>query len=72
MSTVPLLTAGRIAESLGVRLPRVVYVLATRPHIRPRARAGILRLYDRQAVELVREELDAIDARQCRDCEDAR
>ncbi len=54
--TVPsLLTPGRIADVLGVSLPRVLYVLATRPHISPRARAGTLRLYDRRALALVRQ-----------------
>lgn len=63
MSALKLLTAGRIAEVLGVRLPRVTYILATRPHIKPCARAGTLRLYDRNAVAMVRHELNAIDAR---------
>lgn len=62
---VPLLTPGRIAAELGVPLPRVLYVLATRPLIRPRARAGILRLYDRCAVEMIRQALNAIDAHRC-------
>jgi hypothetical protein len=63
-SAVPsLLTPGRIADELGVPLPRVIYVLATRRHILPAARAGTLRLYDRAAVALVRIELDSIDAR---------
>ncbi len=62
--TVPsLLTPGRIADELGVSLPRVVYVLSTRRHILPAARAGTLRLYDREALALVRHELNAIDAR---------
>jgi hypothetical protein len=34
--------------------------------LQPTARAGTLRLYDRQAVALVRHELNAIDARRCR------
>ncbi len=63
MTETPLLTPGRIAKLLSVRLSRVVYILATRPHIRPRARAGTIRLYDRQAVAMVRHELNAIDAR---------
>jgi hypothetical protein len=42
---------------------RVVYVPSTRRHILPVARAGTLRLYNRQAVELIRQELNAIDAR---------
>jgi hypothetical protein len=35
-------------------------------HIRPSARAGTLRLYDRKAVAMFRHELSAIDARRCR------
>jgi hypothetical protein len=58
-----LLTPGRIADELGVPLPRVLYVLATRRHISPAARAGTLRLYDRKAVASIRHELNAIDAR---------
>lgn len=61
--SVSLLTPGRIAQELGDRLRRVQYVLATRPHIRCRARAGTLRLYDRRAVAQIRHELNAIDAR---------
>jgi hypothetical protein len=45
-------------------LHRVLYVLNTRAHIRPSARAGVLRLYDRKAVAQVRHELSAIEARQ--------
>jgi len=58
-----LLTPGRIADELGVSLQRVVYVLATRRHICPAARAGTLRLFDRQAVAMIRHELNAMDAR---------
>lgn len=58
-----LLTPGRLADELGVPLPRVLYVLATRRHISPEARAGTLRLYSRKAVAMVRHELDAIAAR---------
>ena len=58
-----LLTPGRIAAELGVPLPRVLYVLATRTHIRPSARAGTLRLFSRQAVAEIRDELNDIDAR---------
>lgn len=46
--------------------PGVIHVLATRRHIRPSARAGTLRLYDKRAVAMVRHELNAIDARRCR------
>ena len=56
-------TPGRVAVELGVPLHRVVHILATRPHIKPAARAGTLRLYDLQAVAQVRHELHAQDAR---------
>lgn len=58
-----LLTAGRIAEAVNAPLHRVLRILATRPHIRPAARAGTLRLYERDAIAQVRHELSAIDAR---------
>lgn len=60
-----LLTPGRLADELGVPLPRLLYVLATRRHIAPAARAGTLRLYHRKAVAMVRHELNAIAARRC-------
>jgi hypothetical protein len=63
-ATIPRLrTPGVIAKELGDSLQRVQYVLRTRPHIKPTALAGRLRLYDRQAVAMVRHELNAIDAR---------
>jgi hypothetical protein len=58
-----LLTPGRLAEELDVGLPRVLHILATRRHIQPVARAGILRLYSRDVIRLVRHEINAIDAR---------
>ncbi len=58
-----LITAGVIARELAVPLHRVLHILATRVHIRPRARAGRLRLYDSAAVAMVRHELLAMDAR---------
>lgn len=61
-----LITVGVIASELHTPLHRVLRVLATRQHIRPSARAGNLRLYDRRAVAMVRHELNAIDARRCR------
>jgi hypothetical protein len=61
-----LITAGIIAAELAVPLHRVLHVLATRQHIRPSARAGTLRLYDRRAVAMVHHGLNAIDARRCR------
>jgi hypothetical protein len=61
-----LITAGVIAAEVNEPLHRVLHVLGTRQHIRPAARAGTLRLYDRRAVAMVRHELNAIDARRCR------
>ncbi|HVS36837.1 MAG TPA: hypothetical protein VMS17_14855 [Gemmataceae bacterium] len=61
-----LITAGVIAAELHEPIHRVLRVLATRRHIRPSARAGTLRLYTRRAVAMVRHELNAIDARRCR------
>ena len=58
-----LLTPGRIASSIDEPLHRVTYVLATRPHILPSARAGTIRLYDKRAMAQVRLELNAIDAK---------
>jgi hypothetical protein len=60
-----LITAGVIASELRQPLHRVLNVLNTREHIKPVARAGTLRLYDRRAVAMVRHELNAIDARRC-------
>jgi hypothetical protein len=54
-------TPGVIAGELGVPLHRVQYVLATRPHITPIATAGRIRLFDRDAVDLIRIELAKID-----------
>jgi len=58
--TPQLRTPGVIADELGVPLSRVLYVLRQR-RIKPIGRAGIIRLYDREAVETVRAELLAID-----------
>lgn len=57
-----LITVGVLAESLGVPLARVLYILRTRP-IRSAARAGTVRLFDKAAVAEVRAALDAMDAR---------
>jgi len=64
MIAVPrLITPGVIATELGAPLHRVLHVLATRRHIRPRAKAGTIRLYSQTAIAQVRHELHAIDAR---------
>jgi hypothetical protein len=60
-----LITPGVIAARLRQPLHRVLRVLATRPHIRPEARAGTLRLYSNATVAMVLHELNAIDARRC-------
>ncbi len=60
--TPKLLTAGRLASELAEPLHRVLHILNTRPHIRPFARAGTLRLYERSILAVVRSELIAIDA----------
>ena len=56
-----LLTAGVIAERIGQPLSRVTYILGTRPHIRPSARAGNLRLYSVTAIPLIEKELEEIE-----------
>jgi len=56
-------TPGVIAEETGQSLTRVYYILKTRRHIRPVAKAGGIRLYDEQAVEQVRQEAEKIDCR---------
>ena len=61
-----LLTPGRLADEVGAPLHRVLYVLHTRLHIQPVARAGTLRLFDRAAIAKIHHELHAIDARRCR------
>lgn len=58
-----LITPGVLAADLDVPLHRVLYILQTRDHIQPAARAGRLRLYERKAVALIRHELNAIEAR---------
>ena len=56
-------TPGIIACELGEPLHRVLYILRTRAFIAPSARAGRLRLYDREAVALIRHAMNAMDAR---------
>ena len=63
--TPQLRTPGVIADELGVPVSRVIYILQKRSHdIRPIGRAGVLRLYDRAAVEMVRNELSQMNQRQ--------
>ena len=56
-------TPGVIANELGEPLHRIQYVLRTRPYIMPSARAGRFRLFDRDAVAMIRHALNSIDAR---------
>lgn len=69
--TPQLRTPGRIAEEVGQPLHRVQHILRTRGHIKPVARAGVLRLYDQSAVCLVRDELERADLRRHRGATDA-
>jgi hypothetical protein len=63
--TPQLRTAGVIAAELGEPLGRVLYVLRTRGHIiKPIGRTGILRVYDRTAVDAVRAALRQMGPRQ--------
>ena len=59
---IQLLTTGRIAELLGQPTERVCYVLSTR-QIRHAARAGQVRLFNRDAFEQVQRELSKLDAK---------
>jgi hypothetical protein len=58
-----LVTVGVIASELGVSVDRVTRLLRTRPHIRPQAYAGNVRLFDNSSIAQVRYELTLIDAR---------
>jgi hypothetical protein len=71
-NTLPQLrTPGVMAAELGAPLSRVLYVLRTRSHIiKPIGRAGVLRLYDRGAVEIVRKVLQ--EMHQSREGDNAR
>jgi hypothetical protein len=55
-------TPGVLAAELDAPLSRVLYILRHR-NIRPIGRAGVLRLYDRAAVDTVREALREMDRR---------
>jgi hypothetical protein len=61
---VPLVTSADIAKRLGQPLRRVQWILATRHHIRPAARAGTVRVYATEAIALVQDEIDRMDAAQ--------
>jgi hypothetical protein len=56
-------TPGKVAQQLGVPVHRVQYVLRSRPHLRPAATAGRLRLFDDETIELIKAELERIGSR---------
>ena len=58
-----LVTVGVIAAELDEPVDRIDRILRTRRHIKPRAYAGNVRLFDNAAIAQVRHELNAIDAR---------
>lgn len=58
-----LITIGRIADECEVPIHRVRHILATRTHIEPAAYAGQVRLYRSESIEMVRLELNAIEAK---------
>jgi hypothetical protein len=63
--TPQLRTPGVIATELNAPLGRILYILRTRSHfIKPIGRAGVLRLYDHAAVEMVRDALQEMNQRQ--------
>ncbi|QNN24113.1 hypothetical protein HED60_18175 [Planctomycetales bacterium ZRK34] len=55
-------TPGRIASKLNVPLHRVQYIIKSRK-IAPVAYAGRLRLFNREAVAMIRHVINAIDAK---------
>ena len=64
MTDIPrLVTVGVIASELGVSVDRVTRLLRARPHIKPQAYAGNVRLFDNTAVAQVRYEIGLIEAR---------
>jgi hypothetical protein len=56
-------TPGKVAQQLGVPIHRVQYVLRSRPHLRPAATAGRLRLFDDETIEQIARELQTIDSK---------
>lgn len=58
-------TPGVIAAELDAPISRVLYLLR-KLNIRPIGRAGVLRLYDRTAVEFIRAELQSANRPEAR------
>ena len=61
-------TPGVIAAELDAPINRVLYLLR-KLNIRPIGRAGVLRLYDRTAVEIIRAELQSAKRPEAREGE---
>ena len=56
-------TLGKVAQHLQVPVHRVQYIVRSRPHLRPAATAGRLRLFDDKTIEQIAKELQSIDSR---------
>lgn len=56
-------TLGKVAQHLQVPVHRVQYIVRSRPHLRPIATAGRLRLFDTKTIEQIAKELQTIDSR---------
>lgn len=56
-----LVTSGEIARELGVKAHKVVWILQSRPHIRPAAMAGGAFIYRLSAIKQVELELRGIE-----------
>jgi hypothetical protein len=59
-------TTADIAKRLGQPLSRVKWILATRHHIHPSAKAGTTRVYSTAVIALVQDEIDQMDSRRRR------
>ena len=55
-----LITVGVLARELGVAQHKITYILQKCRHIRPSARAGVVRLYSRESLAQVAAELQAM------------
>ena len=56
-------TLGKVAQHLQVPVHRVQYIVRSRPHLRPAATAGRLRLFDDKTIEQIAKELQTIDSK---------
>lgn len=65
-----LATVGEVAKHLNVPIHRVEYVLRTRKHIKPRARAAGARCFDGLAIAQIRDVLRGIAETRGEVCDD--